>query len=96
MGLRRRVTIGIVAGVALMTLSGTPAFADPPEEPGKPDGITYSRTIILRDGTEACGAGMGAPRWSGDFNPGAVSNAFLTGCHLTGPRTTEVDAGAVR
>lgn len=39
---------------------------------------------------------MRSPTWSGDFNPGQVSNDFLTGCHLTGPRETTVDAGIIK
>lgn len=89
MRLSRAVAVGIMAGVALLA-SGSPAFADPP------DGHFYDRQIELRDGSGGCGAGMGAPKWNGEFNPGQVSNAFLTDCHLTGPRETTVNAGVNR
>lgn len=90
MKLRWPVSVGIVAGIAMMA-SGAPAFAEPPEE------HFYERQISNRDGSGSCGASMIAPRWTGEFNPGKVSNDFLNGCDfIRGPRTTEVSAGVVR
>ena len=83
-----RIAVDLVAGAALIA-PAAPALAD------KPDGLIYSKQISLRDGSQSCGSDQ-AGAWNGFFNPGKGVNFSVNNCHLTGPRTTTVIAGAVR